>query len=49
MEEARKGDRNTLSDIERGKVFLSIPYALVISDALGVPLDSLYERISEGE
>lgn len=37
-------NRTTINALEHGRLFLSSPYALLISKALGCSLDELYEK-----
>ena len=37
--------RNTISAIENNRLFLSSPYALLLTEALGCRLDDLYEKL----
>lgn len=36
--------RSTINALENNRLFLSSPYALLISEALGCSLDDLYEK-----
>ena len=37
-------NRSTLNALENNRLFLSAPYALLISEALGCKLDELFEK-----
>ena len=41
--------RSTINALENNRLFLSSPYALIIKDALGCSLDSLYEKRTGGD